>query len=140
MLKDILTLMLAIILSFATGGSVQDEETNDSVFQTETIHSFDGRLRVDIDATEMMVRLDITDEESGELLYSFSPVRRWDFWGICFETDSYNLWVKSGDVGILCYEYDGETWQYNPDAVMPDYIEQESWHEKTTSAPDAQRR
>ena len=43
MLKDILTLMLAIILSFATGGSVQDEEPNDSVFQTETIHSFDGR-------------------------------------------------------------------------------------------------
>lgn len=113
---------------------------NDSVFQMETIHSFDGRLRVDIDATEMMVRLDITDEENGELLYSFSPVRRWDFWGICFETDSYNLWVKSGDVGILCYEYDGETWQYNPDAVMPDYIEQESWHEKTTSAPEAQRR
>ena len=69
MLKDILTLMLAIILSFATGGSVQDEEPNDSVFQTETIYSFDGRLRVDIDATEMMVRLDITDEERGELLY-----------------------------------------------------------------------
>lgn len=76
MLKDILTLMLAIILSFATGGSVQNEEPNDSVFQTETIYSFDGRLRVDIDATEMMIRLDITDEESGELLYSFSPVRR----------------------------------------------------------------
>lgn len=31
-----------------------------------------------------------------------------------FEADNYNLWVKSGDVGILCYEYDGETWQYNP--------------------------
>lgn len=70
----------------------------------------------------------------------FSPVRRLDFWGICFEADNYNLWVKSGDVGILCYEYDGETWQYNPDAVMPDYIEQESCHEKTTSAPEAQRR
>jgi hypothetical protein len=95
---------------------------------------------VDIDATEMMIRLDITDEERGELLYSFSPVRRLDFWGICFEADNYNLWVKSGDVGILCYEYDGETWQYNPAAVMPDYIEQESWHEKTTSAPEAQRR
>ena len=105
MLKDILTLMLAIVLSFTTGGSVQDEKMNDSVFQMETIHSFDGRLRVDIDATEMMVRLDITD---------FSPVRRLDFWGICFEADNYNLWVKSGDVGILCYEYDGETWQYNP--------------------------
>ena len=64
MLKDILTLMLAIVLSFTTGGSVQDEKMNDSVFQMETIHSFDGRLRVDIDATEMMVRLDITDEAS----------------------------------------------------------------------------
>lgn len=91
MLKDILTLMLAIILSFATGGSVQDEKMNDSVFQVfqmETIHSFDGRLRVEIDATEMMIRLDITDEERGELLYSFSPVRRLDFWGICFEADN----------------------------------------------------
>ena len=54
MLKDILTLMLAIVLSFTTGGSVQDEKMNDSVFQMETIHSFDGRLRVEIDATEMM--------------------------------------------------------------------------------------
>ena len=133
MLKDILTLMLAIVLSFTTGGSVQDEKMNDSVFQMETIHSFDGRLRVEIDATEMMIRLDITDEERGELLYSFSPVRRLDFWGICFEADHYNLWVKSGDVGILCYEYDGETWQYNPDAVMPDYIEQEDYQAKTSS-------
>lgn len=48
MLKDILTLMLAIVLSFTTGGSVQDEKMNDSVFQMETIHSFDGRLRVEI--------------------------------------------------------------------------------------------
>lgn len=47
MLKDILTLMLAIVLSFTTGGSVQEEEPNDSVFQMETIHSFDGRLRVE---------------------------------------------------------------------------------------------
>ena len=52
MLKDILTLMLAIILSFATGGSVQDEKMNDSVFQMETIHSFDGRLRVDRDGND----------------------------------------------------------------------------------------
>ena len=37
MLKDILTLMLAIVLSFTTGGSVQDEKMNDSVFQMETI-------------------------------------------------------------------------------------------------------
>lgn len=57
----------------------------------------DGRLRVDIDAT-----------------------------------DNYNLWIKSGDVGILCYEYDGETWQYNPDAVKPDYIQQEDYHAKTS--------
>ena len=77
MLKDILTLMLAIILSFTTGGSVQDEKMNDSVFQMETIHSFDGRLRVDIDATEMMIRLDITDEERGELLYSFPLSAVW---------------------------------------------------------------
>ena len=82
MLKDILTLMLAIILSFATGGSVQDEKMNDSVFQMETIHSFDGRLRVEIDATEMMIRLDITSEERGELLYSVSPVRLLAFCGI----------------------------------------------------------
>lgn len=132
--------MLAIVLSFTTGGSVQDEKMNDSVFQMETIHSFDGRLRVEIDATEMMIRLDITDEERGELLYSFSPVRRLDFWGICFEADNYNLWVKSGDVGILCYEYDGETWQYSPNAVMPDYIEQEDYQAKTSSSARMQCR
>lgn len=73
MLKDILTLMLAIILSFATGGSVQDEEPNDSVFQTETIHSFDGRLRVEIDATEMMIRLDIRTRNVASCCIPFHP-------------------------------------------------------------------
>ena len=127
MMKAMLTMLVAIVLSFGTNNTADNEQAKNSVFKTETIYSADGRLRVDIDATEMMVRLDIADAESGELLYSFSPVRRWDFWGICFEADTYNLWIKSGDVGILCYEYDGETWNYNPDAVMPDAIEQEAY-------------
>ena len=69
-----------------------------------------------------MIVLNIFDEKANTKIYSFEPVRRWDFWGVCFENDNYNIWIQSGDIGIICYEYcDGE-WHYNLDAVRLSYI------------------
>ncbi len=56
------------------------------------------------------------------LIASFRPARARDFWGICWEKDSYNIWVQSGDLGILCYAYDNEEWTLDSSAVRPDYI------------------
>lgn len=56
------------------------------------------------------------------LIDSFKPARASDFWGICWEKDSYNIWIQSADVGVLCYSYDDNEWIVNTSAVRPDYI------------------
>ena len=40
----------------------------------------------------------------------------------CWENDSYNIWVQSGDLGVLCYRMSDEVWTLDYDAVRPDYI------------------
>ena len=53
---------------------------------------------------------------------SFTPCRKSDFWGICWEKDNYNIWIQSGDIGVVCYSKKGDKWVLNSDAVRPDYI------------------
>ena len=43
-------------------------------------------------------------------------------WTTHAENDSYNLWVQSGDLGILCYTMSDEVWTLDDSAVRPDYI------------------
>ena len=59
---------------------------------------------------------------TGEEVASFTPCRARDFWGICWANDSYDLWVQSGDIGVVCYSKVGDEWVLNEDAVRPDYI------------------
>lgn len=58
----------------------------------------------------------------GMLVGSFRPVRARDFWGICWEDDSYDIWVQSGDVGLLCYAYTDGEWKEDPTALRPDNV------------------
>lgn len=53
---------------------------------------------------------------------SFTPCRKSDFWGICWEKDNYNIWIQSGDIGVVCYSKNGDKWEKNSEAVRPDYI------------------
>lgn len=53
---------------------------------------------------------------------SIKPCRKSDFWGVCWEKDNYNLWIQSGDIGVVCYSKEGDKWVLNKDAVRPDYI------------------
>ena len=64
----------------------------------------------------------VYETETDEEVYSFSPARALDFWGICWENDTYNIWVQSSDIGDYCYKYANSTWTLDEDAEMPDYI------------------
>lgn len=64
----------------------------------------------------------IYETETDEEVYSFSPARAYDFWGICWESDTYNIWIQSSDIGDYCYKYDNDTWILDEEAEMPDYI------------------
>ena len=64
----------------------------------------------------------VYETETDEEVYSFSPARPLDFWGICWENDTYNIWIQSSDTGDYCYKYDNDTWILDEEAQMPDYI------------------
>ena len=64
----------------------------------------------------------IYETKIDEEVYSFSPARAYDFWGICWESDTYNIWIQSSDIGDYCYKYDTDTWILDEKAQMPDYI------------------
>ena len=64
----------------------------------------------------------IYETETDEEVYSFSPARAYDFWGICWESDTYNIWIQSSDIGDYCYKYDNDTWILDEEAQIPDYI------------------
>ena len=66
--------------------------------------------------------IDVYKTENDEKIYSFSPARASDFWGICWEESTYNIWIQSADVGVLCYEYQDGCWDLNENAVRPKEI------------------
>ena len=57
------------------------------------------------------------------VLCSFMPARASDFWGVCWERDTYNLWIQSGDIGTRCYQYETGQWSVDLSAIRPDYIQ-----------------
>lgn len=71
---------------------------------------------------DVMIVVNIRDAGTKKLVSSFIPARYFDFWGICWEEGTHNLWIQSGDTGIACYrEQDGE-WLLDEDAVRPESI------------------
>lgn len=60
--------------------------------------------------------------QNDEFVSSFTPARARDFWGVCWENDTYNIWIQSGDIGVLCYKYQEDKWVQDNEAVKPDYI------------------
>ena len=69
-----------------------------------------------------MVTVTIYEARTGLPLASFVPARTRDFWGVCWERDSYTLWVQSADTGIFAYGYENGTWTRNDALKRPDYI------------------
>lgn len=65
------------------------------------------------------IKVCIYEADTDTMVYYFYPARAWDFWGICWETDSYNIWTQSADIGVYCYRYDNMQWILDEDAVRP---------------------
>ena len=107
----------------------QEEEWGS--FTPDDVESFDGKFvakqvveRLSYSDTQSInyVRVNVFDNESGELADSFYVERARDFWGICWEKDSYNIWTQSADVGIYCYRYENGTWSRDEKMERPEYI------------------
>lgn len=97
-------------------------------FSPETTYSFDEKYYAVQSLTRTegsnanCILLTIYDAETDAEIAAYALERASDFWGVCWEKDSYNIWVQSADTGTYCLRFDGEGWLRDSHAVLPEYI------------------
>ena len=127
-MKRIITfpLMLVCVFAFASCENGTNKEKQWGSFTAEKTYSYDDAFyavqTVDKKDDASYIAVDVYKTENDEKICSFSPARAMDFWGICWENDTYNIWIQSADVGVLCYEFKNSEWILNNDAIKPEYI------------------
>ncbi|MBP5262228.1 MAG: hypothetical protein J6Z43_08900 [Clostridiales bacterium] len=90
-------------------------------FTTSPTYSYDHKYKAVSSINGEMIEISVYSEE-GDLIGFFEPCRKTDFWGICWENDSYSIWVQSGDTGVICYRNEDDSWVRDEDAERPDHI------------------
>lgn len=122
--------LIHMIMIFPYTGTPSYSEEYGS-FTPEDTYSYDGKLvahprvqkGIGISDLERRIFIDVKDSETGKTVGSFSPARAWDFWGICWENDSYDIWTQSGDIGIYCWRYQDGEWECDYSSPeRPEYI------------------
>ena len=117
--------VLALIFTFASCSNreIEVDPQEWGSFSPNKTTSYDNKYYALQTVNEYdYIVVTIYETETNERVYSFSPARALDFWGICWENDTYNIWIQSSDIGDYCYKYDNDTWILDEEAQMPDYI------------------
>ena len=91
-------------------------------FSPDRTTSYDGAYyalqtleKLDVANNFSCIRVTVYDAETDAVVDSFLTERAWDFWGICWEPASYNIWIQSADVGTYCMRYDDGAWVRDDD-------------------------
>lgn len=111
----------SLLMGSCSHGENVETKENFGSFYIGICQSYDFKYESTPVFKDDMVGISVTDADGTEVYY-FEPVRKFDFYGVCWEKDNYNIWIQSGDVGILCYAYNNGEWKLDKDAVRPDYI------------------
>ena len=116
----ILIVLLSFCITGCTGVLTNKEFIGSYTF--DKTYSYDHKYYAlqSVEDRALVVTIYATDTD--EKINSFSPARSLDFWGICWELETYNIWTQSADIGTYCYEYQNEKWILNENAREPDYI------------------
>jgi len=85
-------------------------------------YSFDGKYFADQKAVDGMIKVTVYLASSKEAVCEFVPARSMDFYGICWERDTYTLWTQSADIGSYGYELHDGVWERNERLEKPAYI------------------
>lgn len=124
-------LILAILACVAIGllpacSGGKDNPDDWGSFTADKTYSYDEKYYASQSVVEDeragMVKVSVCLADTDEVIAAFEPARARDFWGICWEEDSYNIWVRSGDIGTLCYAYSNGAWTLDEDAERPAYM------------------
>ena len=123
--------MLLVMMSVMGEYEIESDPRNHDYgsFTPDRAESFDGKYYALQTVVDRMIEVTVYTTDGNRRIFSFQPARSMDFWGICWENDSYNIWIQSADIGIYCYEFEDEVWTVNPNAVCPSYIVSR-WDEK----------
>lgn len=131
-LDILLLLMLCVVTACTDKDTVEKNDKNDLTqedwgsFTPDITYSYDNKYYAvqEVEKGEPfdMIKVSIYLTETKEYVSEFYPARAWDFWGICWEDDTYNIWIQSADIGIHCYKYKDGNWILDYDAVQPDSI------------------
>lgn len=127
-MKRIITFFLILVSAFllVSCGNSDNKEKQWGSFTAEKTYSYDDALyaiqTVGKKGDSSCIVVDVYKAENDEKIYSFAPARAMDFWGICWENHTYDIWIQSADVGVLCYEYKDSKWILKENAIKPEYI------------------
>lgn len=91
-------------------------------FTLDRAYSYDGKYYADIDHSGDMIKIKVFNADDNKNVCTIDSERRLDFWGICWENDSYDLWTQSADVGLIRYKYESGIWAKDPEAIRPPEI------------------
>lgn len=95
-------------------------------FTADKTYSYDEKYYAtqSVDETQepQMMKVTVCLADDDKAVAEFEPARARDFWGICWEKDTYNIWVQSGDIGTLCYAYHDGVWTLDGSVERPAYI------------------
>lgn len=119
--------LLIILLIFLINLRKPDAPVYMGSFTLDKAYSYDEKYYAiqeaeDTGASFKYIKVSVYESETNSLIFSFYPARALDFWGICWENDTYNIWTQSADIGIYCYKYDDEQWEIDYSAQRPEYI------------------
>ena len=105
---------------------VSETDENWGSFTADKAYSYDEKYyatqSVDEDQEIRMIKVTVYLTDDDEVVAEFEPARASDFWGVCWEKDTYNIWVQSGDIGTLCYAYHDGAWTLDGSVERPAYI------------------
>lgn len=126
----IITILILQALLLSACSTKENVTTKDrwGSFTAEDTYSFDKKylaeqtVEFDEATNTRYVQIGVKDTSTDKEVYHFTPARARDFWGICWESDTYNIWTQSGDVGVICYRYEDEKWVRDETATRPDDI------------------
>ena len=124
--------LILIILTLTACRTSRPDDTAETdsygSFTTETTYSFDNQYCAVQEVAKYeedgpnYIEISVYDVETEEPVDTFAVARTRDFWGICWESDSYNIWVQSGDIGVICYKYEDEQWIWDDTVKRPEDI------------------
>ena len=119
-------LWLGVLLCLLFPGCSAPEEENWGSFSAGRTESYDGKFyalqtREEVEGIPCIV-VTVYETETEIPVFSFVPARAKDFWGICWERDSYRIWIQSADVGVRCYREENGYWIPDETAKRPDDI------------------